>query len=267
MILPDFTCWDWEATIIEITKQLQIDLASKSSLARFVQRVSSMDDCRRSKFPLGRNLDSRQWGSETDIRQSSLPPIQSNEKKNSNFKWITNISGKQLNGNRPPTPRPASPAGRNSESLFSFGKTSRISPSSSHQRLSLNLDLRSIVKGGDFRRHSSGFTDHSPEGECSPRMYVRSLPPSPTWSPTTQRRRGMHHRHLRRLSSDSEQGDARDDRIVNWLRDISEKTQGHTNSFEDEGEDNLFENSLEEYNDIGFNAVNGLPVIQEGRKT
>lgn len=250
---------------MEIKKQLQIDLASKSSLTRFVPRVSSMDDCRRSKFPLGRNLDSRQWGSETDIGQSSLPPIQSKEKKNSNFKWITDNSGKQLSCNRPPTPCPASP-GRNTESMFSFGKTSRISPSSSPQRLSLNLDLRPIVKGADFRRHSSSFTDHSFEADWSPRS-VRSLPTSPTWSPTTQRRRGLYHRHLRRSSNDSEQGDARDDRIVNWIRDVSEKTQDHTNSFEDEGENNLSENSLEKNDDIGFNAVNGLPVIQEGKKT
>ena len=252
---------------MEIKKQLQIDLASKSSLKRFVPRVSSMDDCRRSRFPLGRDLDSRQWGSETDIGRSSLPPIQRNEKnKNSNFKWITKNSGKQLSCNRPPTPNPASP-GRNTESMFSFGKTSRISSSSSPHRLSLNLDLRPIVKGADFRRHSSSFTDHSPEAEWSPRMSVRSLPTSPTWSPTTQRRRCLHHRLLRRLSNDSEQGDARDDRIVNWIRDVSEKTQDHTNSFEDEGEENLFENSSEKNDDIGFNAVNGLPVIQEGKKT
>lgn len=252
---------------MEIKQQFQIDLASKSSLVltRSVPGgVSLMNGFKRSKFPLGRSLDSRAWGSETDIRQSSLPPIQSSEKKNSNtcsnFKWIPNNSGKQLYPNRPPTPSPS----RQQDSVFSFGKTSRISPSNSSQRLSLSLDLRPVVEGTDIstRRHSSGFADHSPELEWSPRL-PRSLPPSPNM----HRSHRFHHRVLRRLSNDSEPGDAKDDRILNWLRDVSEKTHVHAHSFEYDDEDNLFDCSLDKNDDSSFNSVTGLPVIQEGKKT
>lgn len=247
---------------MEIKQQLQIDLASKSSLTKFSTGVFAMDGFKRSKSPLGRCLESRQWGSETDLHQSSLPPISSNEKKNSNFKWIPNNSGKQLLPNRPPTPSP----GRQQDSVFSFGKTSRISPSnSSSQRLSLNLDfIRPIVGGTDFRRHSASFADHSPELEWSPRICVRSLPSSPR----VQRSHRLHHRNLRRLSSDSEQGDVKDERIINWIRDVSENNQAHTSSFnDDDDEDFLLDCSLDKNDEMSFNCVNGLPVIQEGRKT
>ena len=239
---------------MEIKQKYPLDLASKSSLTRFLPGVSTMDDFKRSKFLLGRRLDNRQWGSETDIRKSSLPPIQSSEKKNSNFKWISNKSAKQY-ANRPPTPSPV----RNQDSVFSFGKTSRMSPSNSSQRLSLNLDLRPMLGGADFRRYSASFDDHSPEVEYSPRLCARSLPPSPNM----HRNQRLYHRNLRRLSNDSEQGDARDDRILNWIRDV----QAHSHSLDDDEEDNLLDSSLEKNDDTGFNGVNGLPVIQEGRKT
>ncbi|KAJ7337726.1 hypothetical protein OS493_007879 [Desmophyllum pertusum] len=205
-----------------------------------------MESFKRSKFLLCKHLDSRQWRSETDIQQSSLPPIQSKNTK------LINTSGKQVFHNRPPTPNP----GRKQESLFSWGKTSRISPASSSQRLSLSLDLRQVVEGANSRRHSAGFADNSPEAEWSPRPCVRSLPPSPT----VQRSHRLH-RSLRRLSSDSEHADEKlkDDRIMNWIRDVSEKTH-RQNSFDD---DEVFECSLETNDDT---SVTGLPVIQEGQK-
>ena len=221
-----------------------------------------MDDFKRSKSLSGRCLEKRQWGSETDIPQSSLPPISSNDtRKNNNYKWIPhNSSTKQLYSNRPPTPSP----GRYPDSVFSFGRTSRISPSNLSQRLSLSLDLRPINSGIDLRRHSAGFADSSPEVEYSPRLCARSLPPSPR----LHRNKRIHHRNLRRMSSDSEQGDLKEDRIINWIRDVSEKTQGHsqTQSFDDD-EESLFDCPMEKNDDLGFNGVTGLPVIQEGRKT
>lgn len=222
-----------------------------------------MDGFSRCSLPFERKQNSRQWGSETDLENSSLPPIQGNDKRSSNFRWIPNNSGKQFYANRTPTPSP----GVNTDSVFSFGKTSRLTTSSSSQRLSLNLDLQQIVKGTDFRRHSTGFTDHSPEAEWSPGICVRSLPPSPTSSPTAQRSRRVHHRHLRRLPSDGEQGNEKDDRILNWIRDVSEKTQAHSYSFDDDGEEIMFNCSFDKNEDTSFNGVNGLPVIQEGRKT
>lgn len=206
-----------------------------------------MESFKRSKFPLSKHLDCRQWRSETDIQQSSLPPIQNNEKKSTK---IINTSGRQLFPNRPPTPSPS----RKQETLFSWGKTSRISPASSSQRLSLSLDLR----GADSRRYSAGFADNSPEAEWSPRPCIRSLPPSPT----VQRTHRLH-RSLRRLSSDSEHADEKfkDDRIMNWIRDVSEKTN-RQNGYDDD-EDYVFECSLENDDDT---SVAGLPVIQEGQK-
>lgn len=209
-----------------------------------------MESSKRSKFLLSKHLDCRQWGSDTDIQKSSLPPIQNNEKKNTR---IINTSGKQLYPNRPPTPSP----GRNQETLFSWGKTSRISPASSSQRLSLSLDFR----GANSRRYSAGFADqNSPEAEwsSSPRPCIRSLPPSPTVQRSHRR-----NRSLRRLSSDSEQADEKfkDDRIMNWIRDVSEKNH-RQNSYDDDEED-IFECSLENNDD---SSVAGLPVIQEGKK-
>lgn len=203
-----------------------------------------MESFRRSKFT--KHLDCRQWRSETDIQQSSLPPIQNSEKKNTK---IINTSGKQLYPNRPPTPSPS----KKSEALFSWGKTSRLSPASSSQRLSLSLDLR----GTNSRRYSAGFADNSPEAEWSPRPCIRSLPPSPT----VQRSHRLH-RSLRRLSSDYEHADEKfkDDRIVNWIRDVSEKN--HRQNSYDEDED-IFECTLE--NDDNA-SVTSLPVIQEGQK-
>lgn len=247
---------------MEIKKQYPIDLPSKPSVMKFLPGISVMDDFKRSKSPLGRCLEKRQWSSETDIPQSSLPPISSNDtRKNNNYKWIpNNSSGKQLYSNRPATPSP----GRNPDSVFSFGRTSRISPSNLSHRLSLSLDLRPIIGGVDLRRHSAGFADSSPEVEYSPRLCARSLPSSPR----LHRNQRIHHRNLRRMSSDSEQGDSKEDRIINWIRDVSEKTQGHsqTQSFNDD-EETLFDYPMEKNDDLGFNSVNGLPVIQEGRKT
>ncbi|XP_068704920.1 uncharacterized protein [Montipora foliosa] len=244
-------------------QQLQVYLAFNLN---FVSGVSTMDGFKSRNFPRNRkNQGSRRWGSETDIRQSSLPPIQSNEKcGNSNFKWISNNSAKYSYANRPPTPSP----GITTDSVFSFGRTSKMSTSSSSQRLSLSLDLRPTVKGNDFRRHSAGFADHSPETEsCSPRMCVRSLPSSPSWSPTVQRSRKLHHRNLRRLASDSsEHGEARDDRIMNWIRDVSQSTSPYNLSIDGDDDEMLFACSLEKKDELGFNGVNGLPVIQEGRK-
>jgi len=69
------------------------------------------------------------------------------------------------------------------------------------------------------------------------------------------------------LSSDSEQGDVKDERIINWIRDVSENNPVHTSSFDDDDEDFLFDCSLDKNDEMSFNCVNGLPVIEEGRKT
>ncbi|XP_067048077.1 uncharacterized protein [Acropora muricata] len=211
----------------------------------------------------GKTRDSRLWGSETDIQRSGLPPIQGNERYvNSSFKCISN-NAKHSHANRPPTPS----FGMATDSVFSFGRSSKMSTSSSSQRLSLSLDLRPNVKGNEFRRHSAGFGDHYPEAEPnSPRICVRSLPPSPSWSPTVQRSRKLYQRNLRRLSSDSEHGDAKDDRIMSWIRDVSENTLPDNFSFAGEVDDHSPESafSFEKKDELSFN---GLPVIQEGRKT
>lgn len=211
-----------------------------------------MERFKRSKFPFSKHLDCRQWRSETDIQRSSLPPIQNNEKKNSK---LINTSGKQLFPNRPPTPNPA----RQQETLHSWGTTSRMSPWNSSQRLSLSLDLRPVIEGANSRRYSAGFVDNSPEAEWSPRPCIRSLPPSPT----VQRSHRLH-RSLRRLSSDSEHIDEKfkDDRIMSWIRDVSEKT--HPQNSHDDDEFDVFECSLE--NDDDTSAAAGLPVIKEGQK-
>jgi len=66
------------------------------------------------------------------------------------------------------------------------------------------------------------------------------------------------------LSSDSEHNDEKlkDDRIMSWIRDVSEKTQSQ-NSHDDDEYD-VFECSLE--NDEDTSVAAGLPVIQEGQK-
>lgn len=235
--------------------KLRFQIDTFSILARSIIAVLSvMENLKRPKFPFSKHLDCRQWRSETDIQRSSLPPIQNNEKRNS--KPITTSSaGKQLCPNRPPTPNPA----RQQETLYSWGRTSRMSPSNSSQRLSLSLDLRPVIEGAaNSRRYSTGFVDNSPEAEWSPRPCIRSLPPSPT----VQRSQRLH-RSLRRLSSDSEHIDEKfkDDRIMNWIRDVSEKT--HSQNSHDDDEYDVFECSLENDDDI---SVPGLPVIQEGHK-
>lgn len=224
-----------------------------------------MDGFKRSNFSrTGKTHDPRLWGSETDIQHSGLPPIQGNERcVNSSLKWTSNNNAKHSHANRPPTPS----LGMATDSMFSFGRSSKMSTSSSSQRLSLSLDLRPNVKGNEFRRHSAGFGDHYPEAEPnSPRICVRSLPPSPSWSPTVQRSRKLYHRNLRRLSSDSEHGDTKDDRIMSWIRDVSENTIPDHFSFDGEVDDQApeFACSFEKKDELGFN---GLPVIQEGRKT
>lgn len=134
-----------------------------------------------------------------------------------------------------------------------------MSPSNSSQRLSLSLDLRPVIEAANSRRYSAGFVDNSPEAEWSPRPCIRSLPPSPT-----VQRSHRFHRSLRRLSSDSEHNDEKlkDDRIMSWIRDVSEKTQSQ-NSHDDDEYD-VFECSLE--NDEDTSVAAGLPVIQEGQK-
>lgn len=235
--------------------KLHFQFDTFSILARSINAVLTvMEDLKRSKFSFSKHLDCRQWRSETDIQRSSLPPIQNNEKKNSKL-IITGSAGKQLCPNRPPTPNPA----RQQETLYSWGRTSRMSPSNSSQRLSLSLDLRPVIEGANSRRYSAGFVDNSPEAEWSPRPCIRSLPPSPT----VQRSHRLH-RSLRRLSSDSEHSDDKfkDDRIMSWIRDVSEKT--HLKNSHDDDEYDVFECSLE--NDDDTIVSPGLPVIQEGHK-
>lgn len=233
--------------------KLRFQIDTFSILARSINAVLTvMENLKRSKCPFSKHLDCRQWRSETDIQRSSLPPIQNNEKKNS--KLIITSAGKQLCPNRPPTPNPA----RQQETLYSWGRASRMSPSNSSQRLCLSLDLRPVIEGANSRRYSAGFVDNSPEAEWSPRPCIRSLPPSPT----VQRSHRLH-RSLRRLSSDSEHIDEKfkDDRIMSWIRDVSEKTHSQ-NSHDDEYD--VFECSLE--NDDETSVTPGLPVIQEGHK-
>lgn len=233
---------------------LRFQIYTFSILTRSINAVLTvMENSKRSKFIFNKQLDCRQWRSETDIQHgSSLPPIQNSENKNSK---LINTSGKQLCPNRPPTPNPA----RQQETLYSWGKTSRMSPSNSSQRLSLSLDLRPVIAGANSRRHSAGFVDNSPEAEGSPRPCIRSLPPSPT----VQRSHRLH-RSLRRLSSDSEHIDEKfkDERIMSWIRDVSEKT--HSQSSHDDDEYDVFECSLENDDDTCIAA--SLPVIQEGQK-
>ena len=135
-----------------------------------------------------------------------------------------------------------------------------MSPSNSSQRLSLSLDLRPVIEGANSRRYSAGFVDNSPEAEWSPRPCIRSLPPSPT----VQRSHRLHRSSLRRLSSDSGHIDEKfkDDRIMNWIRDVSEKT--HSQNSHDDDEYDVFECSLK--NDDDTIVAPGLPVIQEGHK-
>ena len=213
-----------------------------------------MESFKRSKFPLANHLISRQWRSETDI-QSSLPPIQGNDRKKA--KQI-NTSGKPLCPNRPGTPNPGR---KNSETLFSWGKTSRLSSGSSPKRLSLSLDLRPVVEGACLRLNSAGFADNSPDVEWNPRPCVRSLPSSPT-----VQRSNRLHRTLRKLSDESEHADDKfkDDRILNWIRDVSEKTI-RQNSYVDDDNDEVFDSSLET-STADDSGVIGLPVIQEGQK-
>lgn len=245
-------------------RSLKETVASRFNISPCFRRFLTMDGLKRCNISRsGKTRDSRLWGSETDIQRSGLPPIQGNERYvNSSFKWISN-NAKHSHANRPPTPS----LGMATDSVFSFGRSSKMSTSSSSQRLSLSLDLRPNVKGNEFRRHSAGFGDHYPEAEPnSPRICVRSLPPSPSWSPTVQRSRKLYHRNLRRLSSDSEHGDAKDDRIMSWIRDVSENTLPDNFSLDGEVDDHSPESafSFEKKDELGFN---GLPVIQEGRKT
>lgn len=134
-----------------------------------------------------------------------------------------------------------------------------MSPSNSSQRLSLSVDLRPVIEGANSRRYSAGFVDNSPEAEWSPRPCIRSLPPSPT-----VQRSHRFHRSLRRLSSDSEHIDEKfkDDRIMSWIRDVSEKTHSQNSHHDDEYD--VFQCSLE--NDDDTSVAAGLPIIQEGQK-
>ena len=244
------------AYMTEIKKPLRMD-------SRSIRCPSStMDKLNRYSFPVSKGVDLRQWGSETDIAQSSFPPIPNSDKKNG--KWSA-FGGRQPIANRPGTPS----LGRKEESLLSWGKTSILSPSSSTQRLSLSLDLKSSMTVGDFRRYSSGFTDLSPEGCSSPRPCVRSLPPSPT----AQRSHRFHRYISQRLSNDSEQTmeKLKDDRIMKWIRDVSTRVQGEIDDDVDderEGNEDVFRSSLfEENNNESSNWIAGLPVIKEGFKT
>lgn len=207
-----------------------------------------MESFKRSKMQVGNHLNCRQWQSDTDL-QSSLPPIQNNEETKS----------KHLNTSGIRPSRPGTPKVYKGQTLFSWGTTSRLSPRTSSKRLSLSLDLRPAVERNCLRRHSENLTDTSANDDWSPRPCVRSLPPSPAL------RRSLN-RSSRNASTDSEPVDDKfkDDRILNWIRDVSGKTFDQ-NSNVDDGVKEVFNNFYEA--EITEDPCgNGLPVIQEGQK-
>ena len=53
---------------------------------------------------------------------------------------------------------------------------------------------------------------------------------------------------------------------MNWIRDVSQSTSPYNLSIDGDDDEMLFAYSLEKKDELGFNSVNGLPVIQEGRK-
>lgn len=208
-----------------------------------------MESFKPSKFPFANRLNCRQWRSDTDL-QSSLPPIQNR---------IEETKSKQLNSSGIRPSRPGTPNVCRGQTLFSCGKTSRLSPRTSPKRLSLSLDLRPVIEGTCLGRHSGGLADSSTNDEWSPRPCVRSLPPSPALQRSL-------HRSLRHVSTDSEQVDDKfkDDRILNWIRDVSGKTFDQNSNIDDDDEE-VF-NSSYEAKTTEDPCVTGLPVIQEGQK-
>lgn len=207
-----------------------------------------MESFKRSKLPFANHLNCRQWRSDTDL-QSSLPPIQNKEETKS----------KQINTSGIRPSRPGTPKVYKGQTLFSWDKTCRLSPRTSPKRLSLSLDLRPTAERNCLTRHSENLTDTSPNTDWSPRSCVRSLPPSPAL------RRSFNH-SSRKSSTDSELVDDKfkDDRILNWIRDVSGKTFDQ-NSNVDDGDEEVFNNSYEA-KITEDPCVSGLPVIQEGQK-
>lgn len=200
----------------------------------------------RSKVVDGQKLQgSKDWSSETDLRR--LPPLSPAVPISPRLSR-KGIHG-QLQSPRPPTPSP------NRSPNLTKPRLAPLSPSSSSQRLSLNLDLITLKEEIVAMEGRTG-SPQSPRDRVpicmtdSPRMHVRSLPSSP-------RGTRRFHASARRLNSDPENclNHSKEDRIVEWIRDVQrlDDTVEH--------DDILEFSSTSDCSDQGSSPI--LPAIQE----
>lgn len=172
--------------------------------------------------------EQKPWSSETDLHK--LPPL------STAMPISPRLAREGMHRQRPPTPSPnRSPA---VNILNGYPRLAPLSPASSTQRLSLNLDLITL------KEEIVAFEGDRVSMPESPRLRVRSLPSSPRTSP--------RNRILKRVSSDSENG-PKDERIVEWIRNVqkSEDTDENSDAFE----------QLSSTSDLSDHDLCGSPVL------